>query len=128
MNGIHPTMDIPVVRFPGGTDVDYLDWQDMVTDARGKDTGRPNSRNNAITNSFGYDEYFRLATDMKWQNILVVNLRDGLLTSNTTTEAASHAAALLAYCSGTAEQLPDALRRWPALRAANGHPAPYSVA
>lgn len=119
-------MDIPVVRFPGGTDVDYLDWQDMVSDAHGKNTGRPLSRN-TITNAFGYDEYFRLAADLKWQSILVVNLHDGLLTKKTLAEAADHAAALLAYCAGRVEKLSETLRPWPELRARNGHPEPYAV-
>lgn len=123
-------MDIPVVRFPGGTDVDYLDWRDMVSDAHGPGSGRPNStgRNKQpITNAFGYDEYFRLAEELHWKSILVVNLRDGLLTDKTPAEAAAHAAALLAYCAGDAATVPDAFRQWPALRAANGHPAPYAV-
>jgi alpha-N-arabinofuranosidase len=124
-------MAIPIVRFPGGTDVDYLDWRDMVSEAHGAGTGRPNScaRHPApiVTNAFGYDEYFRLAGRLGWQTILVVNLRDGLLTGKPLTEAADHAAALLAYCAGEAATVPAAFRHWPALRAANGHPAPYAV-
>lgn len=123
-------MDIPVVRFPGGTDVDHLDWRDMVTDARGPDSGRPDSKgrwDQAITNAFGYDEYFQLAEELGWQSILVVNLRDGLLTDKTPEQAAQHAAALLAYCTGTEDAVPAHLKAWPALRAANGHPEPYAV-
>jgi alpha-L-arabinofuranosidase len=127
-------MEIPVVRFPGGTDVDYLDWRDMVTDARGPGAGRPNSisrrhggENDIITNGFGYDEYFQLAGRLGWETILVVNLRDGLLTETSPEAAAEHAAALLAYCAGDSATLPEAFRQWPELRAANGHPAPYPV-
>lgn len=125
------TMDIPVVRFPGGSDVDYLDWRDMVTDAHGKGVGRPDSTDTPhqvmiVTNAFGYDEYFRLAAEMKWQSILVVNLREGLAVKPPA-EAAAHAAALLAYCVGTEANVPKEFRSWPALRAANGHPEPYRV-
>ncbi len=127
-------MEIPIVRFPGGTDVDYLDWRDMVTDAHGPGTGRPNSasrRNKggeqSITNAFGYDEYFQLAGRLGWETILVVNLRDGLLTETSPEAAAAHAAALLAYCAGEAGTLPESFRQWPELRAANGHPEPYPV-
>jgi alpha-N-arabinofuranosidase len=127
-------MEIPVVRFPGGTDVDYLDWRDMVTDAQGPVSGRPNSRSrrhkgeeSIITNAFGYDEYFQLAGRLGWETILVVNLRDGLLTDTSPEAAAEHAAALLAYCAGEADTIPEAFRPWPELRAANGHPAPYPV-
>lgn len=124
-------MEIPVVRFPGGTDVDYLDWRDMVTNAHGPDSGRPNSharhQEPIVTNAFGYDEYGQLAERLGWKTILVVNLRDGLLTDKTPEFAAEHAAALLAYYTGRADALPEAYRRWPALRAANGHPEPYAV-
>lgn len=127
-------MEIPIVRFPGGTDVDYLDWRDMVTDAQGPGSGRPNSISrrqkggeSAITNAFGYDEYFQLAGRLGWETILVVNLRDGLLTDTSPEAAAEHAAALLAYCAGEADTVPEAFRPWPELRAANGHPAPYPV-
>ena len=128
------SMEIPIVRFPGGTDVDYLDWRDMVTDAHGPGTGRPNSvsrrhkgKEQSITNAFGYDEYFQLAGRLGWESILVVNLRDGLLTDKSPEAAAEHAAALLAYCAGDAKTVPEALRQWPELRAANGHPEPYPV-
>ena len=128
------SMEIPIVRFPGGTDVDYLDWRDMVTDAHGPGTGRPNSvsrrhkgKEQSITNAFGYDEYFQLAGRLGWESILVVNLRDALLTDKSPEAAAEHAAALLAYCAGDAKTVPEALRQWPELRAANGHPEPYPV-
>ena len=124
------TMAIPIVRFPGGTDVDFTDWRNMVTDALGKDRGRPDSRGsrgNSVTNAFGYDEYFRLASDLKWKSILVVNLHDGLLTDKTAAEAATNAAALLAYCVGTEATVPTEFHQWPALRVANGHPTAYDV-
>jgi len=127
-------MEIPIVRFHGGTDVDYLDWRDMVTDAHGPGAGRPNSASRRskdgeknITNAFGYDEYFQLAGRLGWETILVVNLRDGLLTETSPEAAAEHAAALLAYCAGEAGTLPESFRKWPELRAANGHPEPYPV-
>ncbi len=124
-------MEIPIVRFPGGTDVDYLDWRDMVSDAHGPDSGRPNSygrhKEPSITNAFGYDEYFQLAGRLGWESILVVNLRDGLLTDKSPEAAATHAAALLAYCVGKPDTVPEGFRQWPELRAANGHPEPYSV-
>lgn len=124
------SMEIPVVRFPAGTVVDYMDWRDMVTDAHGRGSGRPDSigkKKEATPNAFGYDEFFRLAEQLKWKTILVVNLRDGLLTDKTPAESARHAAALLAYCSGRGRDVPEGLRDWPALRAANGHSKPYAV-
>jgi alpha-N-arabinofuranosidase len=131
VEGLLRAMAIPIVRFPGGTDVDYLDWRDLASDAHGPGSGRPNSRARhpepIITNGFGYDEYCQLAERLGWKTILVVNLRDGLLAGKPPAEVAGHAAALLAYCAGAADTVPAAFRAWPALRAANGHPAPYAV-
>jgi alpha-N-arabinofuranosidase len=56
-------MQIPVLRFPGGTDVDFLDWTDMVDDVPGRaKADRPISspRGNKVSNAFGYDEFLRL--------------------------------------------------------------------
>jgi alpha-L-arabinofuranosidase len=102
----------------------------MVTDAHGKGAGRPASiaKNKAVaTHAFGYDEYFQLAERLKWKTILVVNLYDGLLTDKTMAESARHAAGLMAYCIGRTSTVPESLRDWPVLRAANGHPKPYAV-
>ncbi len=57
-------MRIPLIRFPGGTSIDYLDWRDMIDHVPGREEGRPPSidilgkTGKTITNQFGYDEYF----------------------------------------------------------------------
>lgn len=127
---IFKKMNIPVVRFPGGTDVDYLNWKDMVSGANGGDIPRPVSTGHLghkITNKFGFDEFLQLAEKLKWKTILVVNLRDGLLTDKTTTESAENAAALLAYCTGNDNSVPDNMKKWPKLRITNGRTRPYKV-
>ena len=124
-------MKISVLRFPGGTDVDFLDWTDMIDHAPGRsDDARPVSapRGNNVTNRFGYDEFLRLCERNGSEAILVVNFRDGLLGVKPLEEAVAHAAALVAYCNAPLDRaLPPELARWPQLRAQNGHPDAYRV-
>jgi len=127
-------MKIPVIRFPGGTDIDFLDWTDMIDNAPGRKTvGRPISRPNRklctpVSNAFGYDEFLRLCEHNGSEADLVVNFRDGLMEVMPLEEAAAHAAALVAYCNApVGHRLPGGLEEWPRLRAANGHPEPYRV-
>ena len=37
-------MEISLMRFPGGTDVDFIDWRDMVSNAPGRGKDRPVSK------------------------------------------------------------------------------------
>ena len=52
-------MEVPVIRFPGGTDVDFMDWRDMVSNVPDRAPGRPIStghQGHKVSNNFGYDE------------------------------------------------------------------------
>ena len=124
-------MLIPVARFPGGTDVDYVDWRDMVDNVPGRSAQRPvtvGHTGQEVTNRFGYDEFLRLSEELGMEAILVVNFRDGLLDKQGPDEGARHAAGLAAYCNAAVDaQLPEKLSGWARLRARNGHPAPYGV-
>jgi len=124
-------MEIPILRFPGGTDADFLDWRDMVGNVPGRGTDRPVSRGHQgheVTNNFGYDEFLRLREDLKSEAIIVVNLRDALLKKKPLKEAAAHAAALVAYCNApVGTKLPEGMLDWPAVRAKNGREKPYGV-
>jgi alpha-N-arabinofuranosidase len=124
-------MQFPLARFPGGTDVDYIDWLDMIDDEPGRAGGRPittGHRGDRVTNNFGYDEFLRLCEELEVEPILVVNFRDGLLAQDGPQNAATHAAKLVAYCNAPVDNdLPEELAVWPALRAKNGRSAPYKV-
>jgi alpha-N-arabinofuranosidase len=124
-------MRIPIIRFPGGTDIDYTDWTDMISNAPGRSPERPITKGykgNDVSNRFGFDEYFRLAAELGWDAILVVNVRDGLAKKKTLSAAAQHAAGLVAYANAPLDaKLPDGMPNWPAIRAKNGHPKPYAV-
>jgi len=124
-------MEIPVIRFPGGTDVDFLDWRDMVDNVPGRATQRPVStghRGHKVTNNFGYDEFLQFCEDVSAEAILVVNFRDALLKKKPLKQAAMHAAALVAYCNApVGAKLPEGMYNWPSLRAGNGRARPYKV-
>ena len=124
-------MQLPVARFPGGTDVDYVDWQDMIDNVPGRAAKRPvtvGHTRNEVTNGFGYDEFLRLSEELGMESILVVNFRDGLLGGRGPRMGARHAARLAAYCNAPVDaQLPEELAAWPRLRQRNGHAAPYGV-
>ena len=125
------SMHIPILRFPGGTDVDYTDWRDMIDDVPGREGGRPvtvGHQGDEVANNFGYDEFLRTAERLGAEAIIVVNFREGFLQLKPLEEAARHAAELVAYCSApVGARLPEGMPDWPAVRAANGRPEPYKV-
>lgn len=124
-------MDIPVIRFPGGTDVDFMDWRDMVDNIPNRTSQRPISTGHLghkVTNNFGYDEFLQFCEEVNAEAIVVVNFRDALLKKKPLREAAMHAAALVAYCNAPiGAKLPEGMYDWPALRAKNGRARPYKV-
>ncbi|MEO1236619.1 MAG: hypothetical protein AAFX76_07505, partial [Planctomycetota bacterium] len=134
-------MDIPLIRYPGGTDVDRLDWTDRVDGAYGRQNQtRPISitSQGKISNHFGYDEFLELAETLDTEPLIVVNFRDALLDTPGMQApeikapglkaAAEHAAALVAYCNARADgDLPPRLQRWADLRARNGRHPPWGV-
>jgi alpha-N-arabinofuranosidase len=127
-------MRIPIIRFPGGIDVEHLDWTDMIDNAPGREgprpvsIGRPPFRGR-ITNQFGYDEYFALRDQLGSETILVVNLLDGIKAAaagGSPREAALHSAGLVAYANARlGARLPAGMTDWPAVRAVNGQPEPF---
>jgi alpha-L-arabinofuranosidase len=126
-------LNIPVLRFPSGTDNDYVDWTDMIDDAPGRaDPARPDSKGHTgetVSNRFGYDEFLPLARSLGSEIILPVRFRDGLLGTMDLKEAARrYAAALAAYVNApVGAKLPDGLEEYAALRARHGHAQPWKV-
>ncbi len=125
-------MEIPIIRFPGGTDVDYTNWHDLVDNVPGRGAARPDKtigrHGGAITNNFGYDEFLRLCEDLGAEPLIVLNLREGVVRERLLAEAAQHAAGLVAYCNAPqGAKLPEGMPDWPAVRAKNGRPEPYGV-
>ncbi len=122
----------PVLRFPGGTDVDHMDWTDLIDHAPGREAAkRPVSigkNGNEVTNRFGLDEFFTLAGELGSQVVLVGNLRQALYRERPLEEAARHEAGLLAYANARPGAiLPAGMPDWGAVRARNGRAEPAGV-
>jgi alpha-N-arabinofuranosidase len=125
-------MNLPSLRFPGGTDVDHMDWTDMIDNAPGRDGDtRPRSTGHtgqSVANHFGIDEFLALCEELETEPMLVVNLGDAVWGKKPVREAARHAAGLVAYCNAMpGDSLPEGMPDYGALRARNGHPEPYAV-
>ncbi len=124
-------MAIPIIRFPGGTDVDFLDWRDMIDNVPGRSAARPLSKGHTgadITNNFGYDEFLQLTEELNAEAILVVNFRNAIFRVKPLEEAAREAASLVAYCNApVGAKLPEGMADWPAVRSKNGRSKPYGA-
>ena len=131
-------MGAPVIRFPGGTDVDFLDWRDLIDGVPGRSGPRPVSVRSttnrdaaaagSITNRFGWEEYFSVQRRLGNRTIAVLNVMDALLRTKPLDDAVRDAVGLLAYCNAPmGAALPLGMPDWPAVRARNGHPHPHRV-
>lgn len=123
-------MGPPVIRFPGGTDVEFFDWTDRIDGVPGREGGRPVSKRDehTVTNRFGYDEFLRLSEQLGSEELLVVNFRDAATGQRSLEEAAQHAAGLVAYCNAeVGAELPRDMPDWPAIRQVNGRAEPWGV-
>ncbi len=123
-------MSIPVLRFPGGTDVDHVDWTDMI-DLPNERAERPmitGNRGDKVPAYFGYDEAGALADSLGAELMLVVNFGDAYFERKSIEISVQHELGMLAYMSADKDrELPAGLNKWVTLRAENGHAAPYKV-
>ncbi|HYH02693.1 MAG TPA: alpha-N-arabinofuranosidase [Bacillota bacterium] len=106
------SLNIPLVRYPGGNFVSGYDW----TDGIGLKADRPVRLDLAWrtteTNQFGTDEFMDWAKKSNLQAMMAVNLGTG-----TPKEAGN----LVEYCNHPGGTY------WSDLRIKNGHPEPYQV-
>jgi alpha-L-arabinofuranosidase len=122
----------PLLRFPGGTDVDYTDWYALVSGASHgatADMPRPDTighRGATIANRFGWHEYFALRSKIGARTLVTLNFRDALVGCRAPREAAIHHVGLLAYLAlPVGAPRPEGMPDWPALRLQNGHEEPF---
>lgn len=125
-------MNIPVIRFPAGSDMPKIDWRDMIDNVPGRTGGRPvfrpDTSRKGLSNAFGIDEFLRMCDTLGSEPILVVNFYDALSGKRTLREAALLAAGLVAYCNAPiGAPLPQGMPDWPAVRAKNGREKPWEV-
>lgn len=120
-----------VVRFPGGTGIEYDDWTDLIDRAPGRaDSARPVTKGHkggTYTNRFGLDAFLALRDELGFEALLVGNLRDALYGVKSIEAAAKHAAGMLAYCVAKPGEAAPGQADWGAIRAANGRREPVAV-
>ncbi|WP_194768603.1 alpha-L-arabinofuranosidase C-terminal domain-containing protein [Tamlana sp. I1] len=126
------SLDIPIIRFPGGTDIDYYNWTDLIDNPYDRTGPRPpykgRAENVVSQNGLGFDEFLQYAEKKHIDPLLVVNLGDAYFKKKTLQAAAEHAAALVAYCNAPLDaDLPEKYLKWAKLRAKNGRKEPYHV-
>lgn len=127
-------MNIPIIRFPGGTDVDYYPWYNLIDNVPGKHTKRPAyanySGNKKATsdNSLGLDNFLNLSEKLHTEPLLVVNIGDAFFKNISIEEAAENAAAMVEYCNGKkAKNSDNSKTDWTEVRKKNGRKSPWHV-
>ena len=123
-------MQIPLLRFPGGTAIDYYPWYHLIDSMPGRHGGRPRNAHVLDPDQWGVvesdgrmglHEYMALCRELAIEPHLVVNLGEGYYGHRTPAAAAETMGAdFVRYCNATTGP-------WAALRAANGSPEPFAV-
>jgi len=124
-------LNIPLVRWPAGADLDKIDWRDSIDNVPGRDGPRPvfaRNKHGIFTNEFGLDEFLALCEKQGWKPLLPVRFRPVLFGQVTPAEGAREAASLVAYCNAKkGAAIPEGLDIWPEVRAKNGRSPPWKV-
>lgn len=125
-------MQIPVIRFPGGTAIDYYPWWRLVDSFPGEHATRPRNAHYkpeevgqagivSSDGSLGLHEFIDLCERLDAEPLLVVNVGVGYRGDLPDAEAAErYGADFVRYCNATSGPMAE-------LRAANGHPEPFGV-
>jgi alpha-N-arabinofuranosidase len=123
-------LNIPVVRWPAGSDLPKIDWRDAIDNVPGREGARPSfgSGEHPLSNEFGLDEFLALSEKLGWAPLLPVRIERALLGDVTPEAGAAEAAGLVAYCNAeVGAKLPEGMPDWPAVRARNGRAKPWKV-
>lgn len=125
------SMNIPVIRYPGGTDVDYFSWTDLIDHAPGQTKRKPyrayrHKDGDSIVsdNRLGLNEFVNLCRELDAEPIYVLNIGDAFYKKITIQQAKENAAAVLAY-SNLTEGVSDT--NWPEYRRKNGNEDPLNI-
>ncbi|MCJ7514692.1 MAG: hypothetical protein MUO89_01815 [Dehalococcoidia bacterium] len=123
---LHP----PVIRWPGGCFASLYLWKDGIGPQHTRRKYPAYMWDDQDVDSYGTDEFIRMCHAMGVEPIIVINT--GLLNSACGATAQfrlpsnddylPYALDWMEYCNGDA-----GTTTWGAVRAANGHPAPYNV-
>jgi alpha-L-arabinofuranosidase len=120
-----------IVRYPGGTTSDSFYWQRAIGPQADRQPNEPYGTQAAEVpgvldgpqpSTVGPDEFGRLLDQTGAAGTITINFATG-----TTQEAADFVAYMTAPYSARPSANPAEPSHWAALRARNGHPAPYDV-
>ena len=117
------------MRFPGGC---WVEGQTMATSYRWKQTignvaerrTQYNLWNYYATHGIGFHEYLQLAEDLRAEPLFVINCgmsHEETVPMSEMGEYVQDALDAIEYCNGPADS------KWGAVRAQNGHPAPFNL-
>jgi len=125
-------LHIPLIRFPGGTDVDYYEWFTLIDHVPGKWEIRPTYSGRiapeyVTDNRMGLDEFLNLCKRLRSEPLLVVNLGDAFFKKESIEKSAQEAAGMVAYCNASTEQETGLEINWALVREKNGQKNPYKV-
>lgn len=125
-------MQIPILRYPGGTAINFYPWWRLIDSMPGEHATRPYNThyradqlgNDGIVTSdgrMGLHEFIALCEELDIEPLLVVNVGDAYFKERPIDEAARLLGAnFVRYCNDTEGE-------WADLRAANGSPEPFNV-
>jgi len=123
-------MDIPILRYPGGTAIDYYPWYFLIDTYPGHHTERPPNlnyrdltRTDVVTTDgrTGLHEFMQLCRKLDIEPLIVTNLGDAFYKKRSIDKAAQLLGSdLVEYCNATSG-------KWSELRAKNGSPEPFNV-
>lgn len=119
-------LQAPVLRFPGGSEMDYYDWRDKIDGPEELKHGRAVTTvegkgcDGTSTNRFGYDEFLKMCEQIKSEPLIALNSGWAMFGVQTVEEGAQSAADLVEYINGTKGKFAE-------LRRKNGREKPYNV-
>lgn len=123
-------MNIPNLRYPGGSDVDFYDWTELIDHAPGQTERLPyrvyrEEADGEIVsdNRLGMNEFLELCELLEAEPILVLNIGDAFHKNQSIQKAKESAAAMYAYCNLEVASGNE----WAAYRKLNGREKPYHV-
>ncbi|MDX2189086.1 MAG: hypothetical protein SFY32_04415 [Bacteroidota bacterium] len=126
-------MNIPMLRYPGGTDWDYHNWLELIDNVPGKHVKRPayytrDNKTKVSDHRLGLNEFLSFCEDQNIEPILVLNVGDPYFNKISIDSSVKHALALYEYVNGNPQQLNSKLNyNWAALRQFNGRAKPFNV-
>lgn len=120
---------IPIIRYPGGYHIEAgnFEWTMLIDNAPGRMESQRKMDWNGENYAFGLDQFLHLCEELKSEPLLVVELKDAFVGNKPLDEAADFAAAMVAYCNGTLDSVPEQFRPFVQARIKNGREKPWGV-